>query len=322
MNDAIGVLGLGSIGLRHASNLVTREEAVVGFDPDPVRGAMLAKLGGRQVNSVDELLASSRALVIASPNDRHLDDMKRAIHSGLHCFVEKPLAHRLEGISELLAEARRKRLVVLCGFNLRFHPCVAAIRERLDGGRFGDPIRAQIECASYLPDWRPDSDYRKGYAASRTTGGVVFDIIHEIDVALHLFGPARVAAASAYNSGRLEIASDDIADFVLRHRSGVSASIHLDYITRPAVRRTRVVGTDGVLEADLNARTLTWLSITGEVLKSTTYSGTYASDYQAEMDAFLAGLDGAVAEGATGEDGLRALEIALSVRGMAGLPRA
>ncbi len=281
---------------------------------------MLAKAGGQPTDTAAGVMTTTRAVVVASPNDRHLDDLNGAMQGGLHCFVEKPLAHHAGGVAELLALAHRKNLVVFCGFNLRFHPCVIAARAALDAGKIGRPIRAQIECASYLPNWRPGTDYRKSYAANPATGGVVFDVIHEIDVALFLFGAAQVTAASAYCSGYLDMPSDDVADFVLRHSSGVSSAVHLDYVTRPPLRRTRVVGTEGSLEIDLIARTLTRLSPAGQVAESIAYPGSFTEDYREEMIAFLARIDGRPGAGADGEDGLRALKVALDVRHMSGLP--
>src|SRR3546814_2198440 len=59
-------------------------------------------------------------------------------------------------------------LIVAVAQNLRFHPAVVEANALLKSGAFG-PVSAAIAVgASYLPDWRPGSDYRKNYAADRS----------------------------------------------------------------------------------------------------------------------------------------------------------
>jgi predicted dehydrogenase len=318
----VAVLGLGSIGLRHARNLLARGHSVFAFDPDAARHQAVVALGGRCVPTRADAIHAANAVVVATPSDCHHDDLRVAVSASRHVLVEKPLAHRRDGIAEILHEAAQKQITVVCGFNLRFHPAVIAAKSALDSGAIGRPLRASFECATYLPDWRPGSDYRRGYAAHPATGGVVFDMIHEIDLALYLLGAGRVDSASVGRSGALEIASEDIANFVLWHDMGARSAIHLDYVTRPPVRRTRIVGTAGRIEIDLLERRFVRVEIDGRVGNNVSFPGAFADDYAAEMDAFLARTEGKTAAGATGEEGLRALSVALDIRRRAGLPEA
>lgn len=316
------MLGLGSIGLRHATNLSKRGYTVVGFDPDEGRRKGAANIGVRAVARREDAIVAADIVVIASPSQHHRADLADALTARRHVFVEKPIAHRSDGVSQMLAAAEAAGLVVFSGFNLRFHPAVVAAKERLSSGAIGRPIWANLICGSYLPSWRPNADYRKGYAADPKSGGVVLDIVHEIDLALHLLGPAHVAAASAVCSGLLDMPSDDIADFVLAHENGARSNLHLDYLSRPAVRTTRIAGEDGALELDLLTRRIVHRKADGTVAEESSFPGSFAEDYVAEMDAFVSRVEGAATPGATGDDGLRALEIALAVRNMSGLPHA
>jgi predicted dehydrogenase len=319
---SVSVLGLGSIGMRHARNLRGRGVAVTGFDPAEARRNAAIGIGAAVVAGRAEAIAASDIVVVASPNRQHFDDLADAVAAKRHVLVEKPIAHTLDGLAPVLADAARQGLVVFCGFNLRFHPAVVAAKECLAAGAIGRPIQASIHCGSYHPLWRPNDDYRRGYAADPMIGGVVFDMIHEIDLAIHLLGNATVAAASAVRSGLLDMPSDDMADFVLVHEGGARSNVHLDYLSRPAIRETRVLGTAGVLKIDLLARRMTYCGVDGTVADERTFPGSFAEDYVAEMDAFLARVAGDRTLGATGEDGLRSLEVAIEVRRMAGLPQA
>ena len=211
---AVAVLGLGSIGLRHARNLLTLEQTVVGFDPAPDRRAALVEAGGTAVETRDAAIEAAAAVVVASPNAHHLEDMAAAVDAGCHVFVEKPLAHTVDGVKGVLERAARADRVVFAGLNQRFNPAVREARALIADGRLGSVLWGRFLTALYLPDWRPWQDHRKGYAADPATGGVIFDAVHEFDLAHHLLGRARTLAATARSSGSLEIPSDDVADIL------------------------------------------------------------------------------------------------------------
>src|SRR5260370_37033216 len=82
------------------------------------------------------------AVVICSPPHRHLDQAAAAVRRGWHVFVEKPLAHTLEGTAALVDEAARAGRAVLVGCNLRFLPSLMLVRRFVDEGRIGRPLAA------------------------------------------------------------------------------------------------------------------------------------------------------------------------------------
>lgn len=316
----IGVLGLGSIGLRHARNLLALGRQVVGYDPSAERRDMLRQIGGHSMESRTALLEQSAALVIASPNEHHLTDMEEAIAMGRPIFVEKPLAHEVDGAKRVLDRADAEGLIVFVGLNLRFHPAVRAARKILERDGLGAVLWARLISASYLPDWRPHQDHRTGYAAVAATGGVLFDLIHEFDLAIHLLGPARTVCAVARNSGTLDIPSEDCADVVLAHSSGPQSALHLDYVTRPRRRVTEIVGTGGSMEIDLFDRRLRIFSVDGTLLTDETFPGGFDDDYVAEMRSFLACLEGVGLPPCDGREALSVLRQVILARQLAALP--
>jgi predicted dehydrogenase len=316
------VLGLGSIGLRHARNLLSLGQAVVGFDPDPERRRMLEAEGGRTFDTRSAALGNAKAAVVASPSQYHADDLSAALDAGCHVLAEKPLAHSDVGLDGLLEKAREQGLVVFVAHNLRYHPCVEAAREILEAGRLGDLLWARLLGASYLPDWRPHQDYRRGFAANPVTGGALFDFIHEFDLAAHLLGPFETVAAVARRTGTLDMESEDCVDAILRHSSGVCSAMHVDYVTRSARRVTEIVGTEGALKLDLLNRDLTHFDPTGAVIARNAYGGEVAEDYVREMKAFLECLRGRAEPKCCAREALAILTQVVAARAMAGLPAA
>ncbi|MGF1609137.1 MAG: Gfo/Idh/MocA family protein [Kiloniellales bacterium] len=316
----VAVLGLGSIGRRHAGNLLAEGCRVVGYDPSAEARAELTGLGGVAAESRAAALDGAEAVVIASPNAFHLDDMRAGLDAGCHLFVEKPLAHSERGVEALLERAAAAGRIVFAALNLRYHPAVQAARAlRPD---MGAPLWGRLLAASYLPDWRPGRDHRLNYAADRRTGGVLFDVLHEFDLANHLLGPAQTLAAAARSTGSIGITSDDCADVILLHESGVQSALHLDYVTRPPVRVVDLALDGGRLCIDIRKRRLTAWGVDGTTLADRQFEGSPADDYVTEIRAFLACLRGESEPACDGREALSVLRQVIAARRLCGLEEA
>lgn len=318
-----GVLGLGSIGSRHAANLASLGKEVVAFDPSGVQRQQAQSDGITVTDSRDAVLEKSDAVIIASPNASHLKDLGDAIAAGCHCLVEKPLAHRTDGVKELLDEAATKCLCVFAGLNLRFHPVVVAAKSLIEEGALETPLWAIFQSSHYLPDWRPSQNYAQGYTADPATGGVLFDIIHEFDLANHLLGPAKTLLATARNTGTLNIPSEDCADVVLDHESGMRSVLHLDYVTRPTRRVAEIGGENGILRLDLVKRDVSMTNTDGSVSHHQDFGKTASDDaYVTEMAAFIECVEQNSKPPCDGYEALGVLAQVISARQQCELPNA
>jgi predicted dehydrogenase len=316
-STVIAVIGLGSIGLRHARNFLAAGVTVRGFDPDPARRALLSNNGGVACATREAALERANAVVIASPPKLHRGDMQSAVDAGCHVFIEKPLAPAADGMRALLDAAHKKNLLVFAGLNLRLHPAVQAARSRISGGVIGRPRWARLIMASYLPDWRPQQDYRRGYAADPASGGIVLDLIHEVDLARYLLGPLTLAGAFASHTGTIELSTADMADILLRDGNGAHVNIHLDYVTRPRRRRTEIAGDNGLIEIDLDARRMTRLDLDGNCAETQSFNGSYSDDYVAESKLFLDCIAGRARPLCDGYEAIDVLELAIAARNAA-----
>jgi predicted dehydrogenase len=249
----VAIVGCGSIGQRHAANFAAGHAELLVHDTDRDRAEAVARQTGAQVaSSLDALWDWSPAVVVvATPSFEHVAMAAAAARHGCDLFVEKPLGHAWEGVEDLVADAERRRLVTLVGCNMRFHPGPATVKRLLDDGAAGDVVAARIKTGSYLPGWRPGLDYRAGYSASREKGGgAILDCIHEIDLALWLLGPARLAASVVRPATAIGLDVDGLAELLLDHRSGAVSSVHLNFIQRDYRRGCEIVGTTGTITWD------------------------------------------------------------------------
>lgn len=240
------VLGCGSIGSRHARNLVALDVEVITNDIDPDRARELAaEVGGDLV--VDRNDASVDLAVVATPTAMHASDAAWCLERGHHAFIEKPAASTREQLALLVSAAQRSDRVAMVACNLRFSEGYLALREHLAG--VGRIVSVIADFGWYLPAWKPGNDYAAGYSASRELGGgVILDAaIHELDFVLDLAGPAIHVDGLWTASRSLGIGVEDAAEITLRHESGCISHIHVDYLRRRYTRTCTVVGTEGTL---------------------------------------------------------------------------
>ncbi len=255
------VVGCGSIGRRHLRNLVRLDVTELAVADPNVEGVSDLPADVTRYATLEEGLAwKPEIAVIASPSEFHIPQAIEAARRGCHVFVEKPLSHTLDLIDTLVRELDGKQSLVGC--NMRFHPGPATVKQLLGENAIGELIAARIKTGSYLPDWRPRTDYKQSYSASRESGGAILDCIHEIDLACWLLGPARLAASARRPAKTLGLETDGLAELILDHESGVLSSVHLNFVQRDYRRTCEVVGSEGTIHWDF-AEQKVWINRDG-----------------------------------------------------------
>ncbi len=247
----ICIIGLGSIGQRHLRNIHAVAAA---------RGIEVAT-DVVEPRELDYLDASTRSLVrrrfatpadigrydmifVTNPSQLHFATLEAVVGKANHFFVEKPVFTSAVDDDVLAPFADKRRFYVACpirhtrvyGFLAEFVPhngiyCARAI------------------CSSYLPEWRPGTDYRRTYAAQEGSGGVKLDLIHEFDYLFTLFG---LPAESHLLDGRfshLELKSVDGVSFVGKYPDK-TLELHLDYYGRVPRREIELYTADDVVVCD------------------------------------------------------------------------
>lgn len=259
--NSVAVLGCGSIGRRHITNLRSLGQyPIYVYDPDPE--AITAVAGTADVAAFGDLanvwFEQPDAVLICTPSNLHVPQAIAAAQHGCHVFVEKPLSPSVAGLDELQHSLCERGLVSLVGCNMRFHPGPAQIKQWLEAGIVGEILAARIQTGSYLPLWRPHQDYRTSYSASPVWGGAVLDCVHELDLALWLLGPAELRAAVTRRATSIGLQTDGIAEVMLEHASGAVSSVHLNFVQRNYRRCIQVIGSEGTIE---------WDFVAGEVVR-------------------------------------------------------
>ena len=183
----IGLIGAGRIGKVHADSIVTRvngaELAAIADVYVPAAEELAAKFNVTQVTeNYGEILGddSIKIVAICSATDTHAQIIQEAAAAGKHIFCEKPIDHSLEKIDTALAAVEAAGVKFLVGFNRRFDPSFAKVRELVATGKIGEPHLLRITSRDPAP---PPIDYIK------VSGGIFLDMtIHDFDIARFLIG--------------------------------------------------------------------------------------------------------------------------------------
>ena len=254
----VAILGAGSMGLQHLKALGqlhgTRCLVI------PARRQRARELTGQGVCAIENLEEALKEgvthCIVATDTSRHAADAISALEAGFEVLVEKPLASNSLEALKIYQVAEQTGKKVFVGCLLRFSESLGVFRQWLS--KAGQIHRVHVECQSYLPDWRPLRPYQDSYSARKEEGGVLRDLIHEIDYAGWIFGWPRAVQARLSNLGRLGIDAEETADLFWTTPEKATVSIRLDYLTRSHRRRMQVSGERGSLTWEARAGTVTF----------------------------------------------------------------
>jgi predicted dehydrogenase len=221
-------------------------EEVTVTEPDQSRWATLETDGIQCTADYAKALEEQRTIVfICSPTKEHIHQALLAAKIGAHLFIEKPLSHSMEGVEELKKATEGRTVMVGC--NMRFHPGPKQVKELLEQNTIGTVTHATIHAASYLPNWRPGSDYTKSYSADPEQGGAILDFIHEIDLALWYLGDATLTNANVQPATAIGLSVDGEATLELAHENGAHSTVSMSFVKQGYERGCSIQGTEGAL---------------------------------------------------------------------------
>ncbi len=235
------VVGYGSIGMRH-----TRILCELGCDVAVVSRRDI-RIDNHSYKCIEDAIREFNPVyvVIANETSLHHGTINRLASIGYEgsVLVEKPLFNKYEPVPS------NKFCKLKVAYNLRFHPVIKSLKELLTGQK---TLSVHSYVGKYLPDWRPETDYRKSYSAClEKGGGVLLDLSHEFDFLSWMFGDWLKVAALGGHLSPLDLQCEDTFSLLLSYQKCPVATVHLNYVDRRG-RRTIVVNTEShTYEADL-----------------------------------------------------------------------
>lgn len=257
----LAFVGMGSIGKRHFRNVTAYlKQRGTPFSIDVYRSGQGGHLDEDISKSIREELpldsGISRqydAVFITNPTSLHYETLRQFSQTARAAFIEKPVFDTPDISLEALNLPETGIYYVACP--LRYHPVISYVQDHIP---LDTVYAARAISSSYLPDWRPGTDYRLCYSAHQDMGGGVdIDLIHEWDYLTHMFGPVRTGFAIRDRLSALEIDSCDIAVYIAQTER-VSIELHLDYFGRKSIRQLQLLLPEDTVDCDLLAGTIRW----------------------------------------------------------------
>ena len=241
------IVGYGSIGKKHLENFLQFKDIQLTVYTKRNDLQLLRENGIKISDSLTECLKENPDVgVITNETSLHIPIAIKLAKEGLDLFLEKPLSNSLKDVEKLRTIIKKKKLITQMGCNLRFHPCIKKIKSMIEQQKIGKIISAQVQTCSYLPDYHPWEDYRKGYAARKDLGGgVLLTQIHEIDYMYWLFQEVENVISMSGKLSDLDITAEDYVSSLLKFKNKIIGELHMDYFQRPDFRSCKIRGTKG-----------------------------------------------------------------------------
>ena len=226
------VSGFGSIGQRHVRILREMGQKVHVFSRRKIQGEAYYQNLEAALSEVQP-----EYVVIANETSKHESTLKKVLSFEVpKILVEKPL---FSAAVEKPPENSKSHVSV--AYNLRFHPLIQKLYSEIKNQTV---LSVQIYVGQYLPDWRPQQDYRNSYSVSRAQGGgVLRDLSHELDYINWLFGPWQAISALGGHYSPLAGDSDDVFCLLLKMERCPVVSLQMNYLDRSG-RREIIINTE------------------------------------------------------------------------------
>jgi len=312
-----GLIGASTIAAEHMIGALRANggEAVAVLSASADRGESFARKHGiaRATTSLEDLVQSKEidAVYISTTNELHRTQLFAATAEGKHVLCEKPLALTLDDARAMVAECRKRGVVMGTNHHLRNAATHRAMREAIKQGRIGKPLFARVFHSVYLPA------HLQGWRVERADagGGVILDItVHDADTLRFVLDdePGSVVAMTSHGGmGRAGL--EDGVMGVIRFSSGLLAQFHDGFTTKYATTGFEVhgdagslIGRDCMTQAPKGEVVLR--SAAGEEALKLDHESLYARSIRLFQDAVA----GKGAPSATGEDGVKSLSVAIS----------
>jgi predicted dehydrogenase len=243
------IVGLGSIAVKHIN-------AIRQIDKGACIYALRSSLNAEKREGITNLyiFGEIRAItfdfaIISNPTSEHKKTIEQLLSLKCPLFIEKPVSNTFD-MQDIIAEIKHLNILTYIAFNLRFLDSLRYVKEEISKKqkRINE---VNVYCGSYLPQWRPEADFRTSYSSQKSMGGgVQFDLIHEIDYIFWLFGKPERITKIFRNVSSLQIDAIDYGNYCFEYNN-FCVGIILNYYRRDYKRTLEILFDDCTWLVDL-----------------------------------------------------------------------
>ena len=264
------IIGLGSVGQRHLQNLRSIYKKKInieilrqrGFDKVIREKKILKNKIIRKYYNLKENLSFFEAtkkkpdlVIISNPSSMHEKFIMMSLKKKLNFFVEKPALTSAKKIKPIVKMINKHNVISMVGFQSRFNPLLIKVKKIIEGKSLGKIINADFKWHTFLPDFHRYENYKKSYAARKKLGGgVVFSLIHEIDVIQWFFGMPKTTYAIKNFHKKINIESEENVHCLMKFKNKnnyFDIFLNLSFTEKKNIRKFKIIFEHGTLYCNL-----------------------------------------------------------------------
>lgn len=229
MQNKTVIIGLGSIGSRHAKILSSKNFPLYIFSRNNSHNY-------KKIIKINDIInIDPDYIVISNLTYDHLKTLKfiDKYFKEKKCLIEKPL---FSIFNKNIPKLKNNNYYI--GYILRFHPFYREVKKiiKYDIQKI---FHIEFNSSSYLPNWRTNIDYRKSSSSTKKSGGVIHDYSHEIDFISSLFGFFNINFVKHSKLSNLKIKSKDFL-YISGSLKKINIDISLNYFSREPYRILKI----------------------------------------------------------------------------------
>ena len=319
----VAVIGAGSIGKRHLNTLfkLSKSEGINEircFDKNKSRTSE-ATADKKEIivsNTLEDAVEGVDLVFLCVPTSLHYNVWSKISKLGdFNFFIEKPLSHTFKNCDEMIFHQKRIKKHAFIGYMLRLHPVLNKAKDLIDKDTIGRVLNVRAESGFYLPFWHPWEDYKDFYMSWKTGGGgALLDTSHEIDYLMWMFGDIAYAQGYSLTISDLEMTADDYTSCLFEFKNGIMGELHLDLLQPVESRYLKVVGSNGVLIADLIDNSVIFNTIKNTEWKKDKIEVSYDDIYTTEIVNVINCIRGKDSRTTSIEEAAKVMQIVQAIR--------
>jgi predicted dehydrogenase len=301
----VGVIGVGHLGEYHVQKYKAMDQVeLVGvMDINPQRASEIARrYNTTAFPSHQELLRHVNGVSVAVPTECHFDIARDVMAHGVHLLIEKPITLSLAHADQLIAMGEERGLVFQVGHVERFNPAVIKMEALLTRPIFIESHRLSL------------------FTTRGTDVDVVLDLmIHDLDIILHIV-PSEIKEVHAVGMPVIT-GKTDIANVRIIFANGTVANLTANRVSNSQLRKIRIFQPEAYLSVDCLKREISVTRLNGNLKNSKNHPQITSNKMKypdsdplaTQISAFVEAVKAESTPVVTGQDGRRALNLALSI---------
>ena len=238
----VGVIGYGYWGPNIVRNFMESDRSIVksvsDMRPERLKLAKKRYPGLEVMTEPDGIFSDGEidAVAVVTPVRTHFDLALRALRSGKHVLVEKPLTEFTAQGEQLVEESQKRKMTLMVDHTFVYTGAVRRIRDLIASGELGDIFYYD--------------SVRVNLGLFQHDVNVIWDLaVHDLSILEYIY-PQKPTAVSATGMSHIEGGTEDVAYLTLFYENQMISHIHVNWLSPVKVRRTLIGGSKKMIVFD------------------------------------------------------------------------